>query len=67
MKDPMPVNLTTSEEMQARCWAAEARDSDGHLISCHVEVEDGDEYIAEWINECTKNGETVTFFPKPKP
>ncbi|MBO9459012.1 hypothetical protein [Labrenzia sp. R5_0] len=33
MKDPNPINLTPSSEVEASGWVAEARDKDGHLIS----------------------------------
>lgn len=63
MKDPWPIHLTTTDEVQAQGWAAEARDEDGHLISTHAPFKEGDETIADWILECTRAGETVTFFP----
>lgn len=33
MKDPKPIHLTTTEEVRAQGWIAEARDDDGHLVS----------------------------------
>lgn len=33
MQDPNPINIITTEEVRARGWIAEARDSDGHLTS----------------------------------
>ncbi|MCB5201918.1 helix-turn-helix domain-containing protein, partial [Neorhizobium sp. T786] len=63
MKNPNPVNLQTSEEVREKGWRAESRDADGHLISCHAPFEADDPGIAEWIVECTRNGETVTFWP----
>ena len=67
MEKPNPVNLTTTDEIKSRGWAAESRDADGHLISCHAPFEEGDSGIADWILECTRDGETVTFWPlEPK-
>lgn len=63
MKNPNPVHLQTSEEVREKGWQAESRDADGHLISCHAPIEADDPGIAEWIVECTRNGETVTFWP----
>lgn len=33
MQDPNPINIITTEEVRARGWIAEARDSDGHFVS----------------------------------
>lgn len=33
MKNPNPVNLTTTAEVRKLGWIAEARDKDGHLAS----------------------------------
>ena len=33
MKSPAPIHLTTTAEVAAGGWVAEARDNDGHLIS----------------------------------
>ncbi len=33
MKNPMPVNLTSQDDIRAGGWIAEARDEDGHLVS----------------------------------
>lgn len=63
MKDPMPINLASTETIRSNGWAAESRDADGHLTSCHAPF-DGDDSIVEWIIECTARGETVTFFPR---
>lgn len=63
MKNLNPVTLQTSEEIREKGWQAESRDADGHLISCHAPIEADDPGIAEWIVECTRNGETVTFWP----
>ena len=64
MKDPIPINLSTPDEIKAAGWAGESRDGDGHLLSSHAPLESGDDTIADWIIECTSRGETVTFFPK---
>ncbi len=67
MKDPKPVNLQTSTEVWKAGWRAESRDADGHLISCHAPISAEDTGLAEWIVECTKAGETVTFWPETPP
>lgn len=64
MKDPWPIHLTTTEEIKAQGWAAESRDSDGHLLSTTAPIEADDCTVLEWIIDCTKRGETVTFFPQ---
>lgn len=64
MKDPMWINLKTQDEMRTEGWAAESRDADGHLISCHIAFDADDASIVNWVAECTAAGETVTFFPK---
>ena len=55
MKNPNPVNLITSAEIEMLGWAAEARDGDGHLISTQA-------WISEMsINENIKGlGEFIT-------
>lgn len=65
MKDPKPVNLWTTEYSRSLGWQAESRDDDGHLISLHAPIDKNDD-IAEWIVECLKAGETVTFYPSSK-
>lgn len=61
MKDPFPVNLTPTSEIEARGWVAEARDSDGHLVStvawldCDTTNENLKrlgEFIAEYEPDC---------------
>jgi len=67
MKDPMPINLMTSEEVRATGWQAESRDADGHLIGLYSQFDD-DEGIVWFVRETTSRGETVTIWPpKAKP
>jgi molybdopterin synthase sulfur carrier subunit len=63
MKNPMPVNLSTSDEVRAQGWAAESRDADGHLIRTHVPF-DRDEDIVWFVREGMQYGETVTIWPQ---
>ena len=64
MKDPMPVNLMTSEEVRASGWQAESRDADGHLLAMHAPFgPDDDEGIVWFVRETTSRGETVTIWP----
>ena len=44
MQNPMKINLTTSDEVRAQGWVAEARDADGHLVSTQA-----------WSDICTTN------------
>lgn len=44
MKDPMPINLTTTAEVRAQGWVVEARDADGHLVSTQA-----------WLDVCSTN------------
>ena len=67
MKDPMPINLTTSEEIRALGWQAESRDADGHLLATHVPFGDDDEGIVWFVRETTSRGETVTIWPPKVP
>lgn len=62
MQSPKPVHLMTPEESRALGWAAEERDSDGHLISQHAEF-DSDNDIAWYVREAMKRGGTVTIWP----
>lgn len=62
MKNPMPVNLLTSEEVRAEGWNAESRDADGHLRSTHCRFETNED-LAWYVNEETKRGCTVTIWP----
>ena len=63
MKNPKPINLQTSDRVRAQGWGAESRDADGHLISCYDTIGTGDDGIIDWVRECNKAGETVTFWP----
>jgi sulfur-carrier protein len=65
MKNPMPINLMTSEEVRAAGWQAEARDADGHLISMHAPFSETSE-IDDYIREAIEHGETVTIWPVAK-
>ena len=65
MKEPKPINLTSSAEIRAAGWQAESRDADGHLISTHAPFrEDDDEGIAWFVREETQRGHTVTIWPQ---
>ncbi|WP_323775988.1 hypothetical protein [Leisingera sp.] len=44
MKDPKPINLTTTDQVRAQGWVAEARDADGHLVSTQA-----------WLDVCSTN------------
>lgn len=62
MDNPNPVNLITPEESRAGGWQAEARDSDGHLISQHAPFRsDGD--LIRYVREENAQGYTVTIWP----
>lgn len=63
MKDPKPANLQTPDEVRAGGWQAEARDADGHLMSCHAPF-DNDEHLAEYVREANSDGLTVTIWPQ---
>lgn len=69
MKNPSPVNLTTSAEIEALGWAAEARDGDGHLISTQawlkqVSINENIKGLGEFIAEYDGVGGTaVQIFP----
>lgn len=39
MKNPNPINLMTTHEVESQGWVAEARDGDGHLISTQAWLE----------------------------
>ena len=65
MKDPRPIQLMTTAEVIAQGWGAEARDADGHLMSCYAPFDKGDDQTAgEWVRECQQDGYTVTVFPR---
>lgn len=69
MKKPNPVNLTASAEVEALGWAAEARDSDGHLISTQawlkqLSINENIKDLGEFITEYDGVGGTaVQIFP----
>jgi hypothetical protein len=65
MKNPMPINLSTPEQVRASGWQAESRDSEGHLASCNAPF-DTDEDIAWFVREETARGNTVTIWPIAK-
>jgi hypothetical protein len=62
MKGPMPINLTTPEEVRAQGWMAEARDAEGHLMSTQAPFFD-DEDIVWFVREAIHRGHTVTIWP----
>ena len=63
MKNPMKMNLTTTQEVINLGWMAEARDSDGHLITMLAPSAD-DEMVALFVRECFEDGLKTTFFSK---
>jgi hypothetical protein len=63
MHDPKPIHLMTQTEVRAGGWIAEARDSDGHLITT-ISPEASNESLGEWLRDCTTDGLTITNFPK---
>lgn len=68
MKDPYPINLSTSADVRRAGWQAESRDSDGHLISTHAPFEnDDDEGIVWFVRNETARGNTVTIWPVGQP
>lgn len=66
MKNPNPVNLQTPEEIRALGWLAEARDSDGHVMTV-ISPQASDETLGEFMRECTAEGWTVTAWPRVQP
>lgn len=64
MENPRGVNLMTSEESRSRGWAAEARDSDGHLMNQHAPFSD-DAVMVHYIREAIDEGWTITIWPLP--
>lgn len=62
MRNPWPINLMTPEESRALGWQAEARDTDGHLISQHAPFGDSDS-IEGYVRDETGRGHTVTIWP----
>lgn len=61
MRNPRPVNLMTPDESRSLGWAAESRDSDGHLMTQHAPFESRAERLA-YIAEEAKRGHDVTIF-----
>lgn len=66
MKNPNPVNLTTSEEIRSAGWQAEVRDEDGHLTRTHAPFE-SDEDIIWLVREALEHNEIVTIWPIKNP
>lgn len=62
MKDPRPINLQTQEDVRASGWCAEARDSDGHVLSVRSEFSD-DRSIVDFVREAMEDGCKVTIWP----
>lgn len=62
MKNPKPVNFSTSEEIRAAGWAAEARDADGHLMTTHAPFSSDTERY-RYVSECAEEGWTLTIWP----
>lgn len=62
MKDPMWVNLQTSDEIRAAGHQAECRDTDGHLTRTHAPPM-SDEDIVWLVREALEHGDTVTIWP----
>ncbi|AFO91560.1 hypothetical protein [Phaeobacter inhibens] len=67
MQDPKPINLTTTAEIRARGWVAEARDADGHLVSTQAWLEvcstnENLKMLGEFIAEY-ETDRTVSVFP----
>lgn len=62
MKDPAPIHLSTPAEMREAGWQAEARDSDGHVMSAHAPFKTISDL--EWYyNESMEQGLTITIWP----
>lgn len=61
MRNPYPVNLMTPEESRALGWAAEERDSDGHLITQHAPFASEAEK-RQYTQEAEERGNTVTIW-----
>lgn len=62
MKDPMPINETSQEDVRKQGWMAEARDADGHVISVHAPF-DSEADIGSCVREWLDDGNTVTIWP----
>jgi hypothetical protein len=66
MENPKPVHLTNTAEIQALGWAAESRDSDGHLMTTHAPFstnKERDKYCAE---EKARGHIVTVFAPKKR-
>lgn len=63
MKNPMPVHLEPSETIRERGWQAEARDSDGHVMSYHAPFKKPEDVIW-YVRESMEQGLTVTIWPE---
>ncbi|WP_147127830.1 hypothetical protein [Shimia ponticola] len=64
MQNPSAIHLTTTAEVKEQGWIAEARDSDGHLVStlAWVDTETKNEglqaigdFISDWTPDMTVN------------
>lgn len=62
MKDPMWINLQTSEEVRAAGHQAECRDADGHLTRTHAPFKT-DEDVLWLVSEAQAAGEVLTIWP----
>lgn len=68
MENPGAIHLTPTQEVEAKGWAAEARDKDGHLVSTTAwldgaSVNDNLKSLGQFIDEYDgKNGTTVQVF-----
>lgn len=62
MKDPRPINMQSQADVRASGWCAEARDSDGHVLSVRSEFS-GDKSIVDFVREAMGDGCTVTIWP----
>lgn len=63
MQNPRPIHLMTPEESRGLGWGAEARDSDGHLMSQHAPFGSLEE-ITDFVKERSHAGHTVTIWPE---
>jgi molybdopterin synthase sulfur carrier subunit len=62
VKNPKHANLLTTDAIREAGWRAEARDNDGHLMTTHADFY-SDEEMLRYIQECSNEGWTCTFFP----
>ena len=68
MKNPNPVNMSTQDEIRKLGWAAEARDSDGHLLSTRAWLKQSEPNenalgLAEFITDYSSDS-VITIFPE---